>query len=81
MILGGDGGTPVIPAFSQEGIIAPERPSYLLEQQHPYLAKRSTLWIGYGRYRAFDQAMDKAALLRRPCRITECRVVWRSIPL
>jgi hypothetical protein len=32
-------------------------------------------------YRTFEQAMHKAAHQVQPCRIVECRVVWRSVPI
>jgi hypothetical protein len=58
-----------------------ERPSYCLEMQYPHPSRRGTLWSHYGTYRSFARAREKAALLTRPCRITECRVVWRSVPI
>lgn len=61
--------------------MAPERPKYLLEQQYPHAALRGTSWSPYGIYRSFGRAREKAARLDRPCRITECRVVWRSIAI
>ena len=64
-----------------EGIMAPERPYYLLEQQYPHPSLRRSIWSAYGTYRSFDRACAKAALQSRPCRITECRVVWRSVPI
>src|SRR3546814_11086413 len=62
-----------------EGIMALERPHYVLEQQYPHLELRCTDWSPYGIYRSFDREMEKAALLNRPCRITQYLVVWRSI--
>lgn len=61
--------------------MACERPSYILEQQYPHRAVRGTLWSPYGTYRSFARAREKAALLNRPCRITQYRVVWRSVPI
>ncbi|MGV7120432.1 hypothetical protein [Sphingopyxis sp. 550A] len=61
--------------------MASECPSYRLEQQYPHRQKHSTIWSEYGVYRSFERARAKAALLDRPCRITECRVVWRSVAL
>lgn len=61
--------------------MASELPSYRLEQQYPHTSRRGTLWSHYGTYRSFAVARAKAALLTRPCRITECRIVWRSVPI
>lgn len=61
--------------------MAPERPSYVLDQQYPHVSRRTTLWSHYGTYRSLARACEKAARLDRPCRITECRVVWRSVPI
>ncbi|MBB6125405.1 hypothetical protein [Sphingobium subterraneum] len=59
----------------------PDRPSFLLEQQYPQLSRRGTYWSHYGTYRSFATARARAALLDKPSRITECRVVWRSVPI
>lgn len=64
-----------------EGIMAPERPSYRLDLQYPHRAGHATLWSDFGTYRSFDRALDKAGAQSRPCRIVECRVVWRSVPI
>lgn len=61
--------------------MAPERPSYVLEQQYPHTSQRRTAWSPYDTYRSFGRAREQAALLNRPCRITQCRVVWRSVPI
>jgi len=61
--------------------MALERPSYVLEQQYPHAAQRRSFWSAYGTYRSLARAREKAASLQRPCRITECRVVWRSVPI
>ena len=61
--------------------MAPERPIYRLEQQYPHCQGHSSIWSEYGVYRTFDRARAKAALLNKPCRITECRIVWRSVPI
>jgi hypothetical protein len=74
----GDGDAIAIPIF-MEGIMAPERPSYRLDQQYPNSARRGTLWSEYGTYRSLKRARCKASALRRPCRIVEYRVVWRSV--
>src|SRR3546814_10974545 len=64
-----------------EGIMASERPSYLLEQQYPYPSLRRSIWSAYGTYRSFAHARAKAARLNRPCQISEYRVIWRSVPI
>ena len=61
--------------------MAPERASYVLEQQYPHVSRRGTLWSHYGTYRSLAHARKKAMLLERPCRITQCCVVWRSVPI
>lgn len=61
--------------------MVPDRPNYVLEQQYPHPEVRGTLWSHYGIYRSFDRAMEKAALIDRPCRIMQCLVVWRSVPI
>ena len=76
-----DGGAAAVPSFPMEGIMATERPNYLLEEQYPYLSLCRSMWSAYGTYRSFKQAQIKAAGLAGPCRITECRVVWRSVPI
>ncbi|HZV08569.1 MAG TPA: hypothetical protein VFF94_02390 [Novosphingobium sp.] len=61
--------------------MASQPPYYRLEQQYPDLSRRGTHWEDYGIYSSFTRARAKAALLARPCRITECRIVWRSVPI
>src|SRR3546814_10309195 len=40
----GDGEGLAIPFLLMEGIMASERPSYLLEQQYPYPSLRRSIW-------------------------------------
>lgn len=61
--------------------MALERPNYVLEQQYPHPEVRGTLWSPYGTYRSFGRALEKAALIDRPCRIMQCLVVWRSVSI
>lgn len=65
-MLFGDGGTLAIPFLLMEGIMASERPSYLLEQQYPYPSLRRSIWSAYGTYRSFAHARAKAARLTGP---------------
>src|SRR3546814_10628753 len=76
----GDGEGLAIPFLLMEGIMASERPSYLLEQQYPYPSLRRSIWSAYGTYRSFAHSRAKAARLNRPCQISEYRVIWRSVP-
>ena len=69
------------PRSLMEGIMAPERPSYRLDLQMPHRRGHSSFWSDYGTYRTFARAMRKATHQAQPCRIVECRVVWRSIPI
>ena len=61
--------------------MAHDRPSFMLEQQHHYPALRRSIWLHYGTYRSLGVARAKAARLDRPCRISEYRVIWRSVPI
>ncbi len=61
--------------------MALERPSYRLDLQYPHRQGHSSYWSDYGIYRSFAQARAKAAGQDRPCRIVECRIVWRSFPI
>ena len=61
--------------------MAPERPSYLLEQQYPHPSARRSIWSAFGTYRSFARARTRADRLRRPFPITETRVIWRSDPI
>lgn len=61
--------------------MAPERPSYRLDLQMPHERGHSSFWSDYGTYRTVERAMGKAAHQPQPCRIVECRVVWRSVPI
>jgi hypothetical protein len=69
------------PRSLMEGIMLPERPSYRLDLQVPHRRGHSSFWSDYGTYRTVERAMQKAAPQTQPCRIVECRVVWRSVPI